>query len=491
MNGLIERVEQFGRPRIALVGDFLLDWYVYGDAERISQEAPVPVLRIVRRESQAGGAGNVAAAVAALGGQVACIGVIGDDPPGAEMDQMLADAGTDTTGLVRTAGRRTAVKTRFVGLAQHRHQQQLFRADDEQSAELPDALRADLRQALADRLADCDLVALEDYNKGVLDDAHTPQLIADARAAGKAVLVDPAMIDNYARYRGATCLTPNRYEAALASGIEITDTESMDAAGRVLLEQTGAEMLAITMDKEGIYLLPADGPGRQVPQRPRSVYDVMGAGDQVLAMIAVAAAEGCDWDQAAALANVAGGLEVEHFGIVPISREEVLMELGRMVGLRASKVLGRGILAREISRRRGQGQAVVFTNGCFDLLHMGHVRYLQQARELGDALIVATNSDQSVARLKGPSRPVIGQRERAEMLAALECVDYVTIFDEDTPKALLELLRPDVLVKGGTTDVVVGREIVTGYGGQVLTLPAVEGLSTTEIINRITETRQP
>ena len=205
-------------------------------------------------------------------------------------------------------------------------------------------------------------------------------------------------------------------------------------------------------------------------------------------MASVALAAGCDYERTVRLANVAGGLEVERFGVVPIERQEVVDEIQRMIGLRGSKVVSRGVLGEEVARRRGRGERVVFTNGCFDLLHMGHVRYLRQARELGSCLIVAINSDDSVRRLKGSARPIIGQDERAEMLGALECVDYVTIFDEDTPIPLLELLKPDVLAKGGTTPVVVGRELVEGYGGTVLTLELVSGLSTTQIIERIIAT---
>jgi D-beta-D-heptose 7-phosphate kinase/D-beta-D-heptose 1-phosphate adenosyltransferase len=298
--------------------------------------------------------------------------------------------------------------------------------------------------------------------------------------------VDPALIRDYRRYRGATLLTPNRFESELASGLKITDDAALAAVARRIVEAADAQAVLITLDKEGGYLMDRGGSGRRVPShKPRNVYDVTGAGDEVLAALAVAIAEGCTFDDAAALANVVGGLEVERFGVVPITRREVHEELREMVGLRGGKVLPRAVLAEEVARRRREGQTIAFTNGCFDLLHMGHVRYLQQARELGSCLIVAINSDDSVRRLKGPTRPIIGQDERAEMLAALECVDYVTIFDEDTPIPLLELLRPDVLAKGGTTPLVVGRDLVEGYGGRVLTLDMVAGLSTTQIIERI------
>jgi len=486
MQALVEIVERFGAPKVALLGDFMLDRYVYGHVERISPEAPVPVLRSLRGESVTGGAGNVARAILALGGHVACVGVVGQDPAGEEVHRLLNAAGADTSALVRVKGRRTTVKARYVGLAQHRHPQQMLRVDEEATDALDEEIQGTLRAAVRNQMASCKLLALEDYNKGVLCGAYVQKMIADARKAGAVVLVDPARIDDYRRYRGATLLTPNRYETELASGITITDEKSLEQAGRQVLQAADAEALVITLDKEGAYLLPRDGEGRRVPaSRPRQVYDVTGAGDEVLAMLSVAIASGCPYPEATALANIAGGLEVERFGMVPIRREEVLEELRRLVGLRGGKVMTRAHLAAELARRRRLGEKVVFTNGCFDLLHMGHVQYLQQARELGSCLVVAINSDESVRRLKGPPRPIIGADERAAMLAALECVDYVTIFPEDTPEPLLELLKPDLLVKGGTTPVVVGREIVERYGGKVLNLQAVKGLSTTKIIERI------
>ena len=487
MGPLIEVVERFGSPRIALVGDFMLDRYLYGDADRISPEAPVPVLQVARRESRPGGAGSVATSIQALGGQVSCIGIVGQDEAGEELMGYLSAAGAEAAALTRLAGRPTTLKQRLVGLAQHRHRQQMLRLDEESVAPLPESVLAGLRGSLRSVLPRCRAVALEDHDKGVFCEAATPQWIADARAAGVPVIVDPARIGDYRRYRGASVITPNRLEASLASGIEITDDDSLRRSAERLLLSAEAEAVVITLDKDGALLARPGQAGMRIPTRQRRVYDVAGAGDAVLAMLAVALAEGCALPEAVALANVAGGLEVERFGVVPIGREEVVDELRHMVGLRGGKVRPRGQLAEEVARRRRRGEIIVFTNGCFDLLHMGHVRYLQQAREQGSCLIVAINSDDSVRRLKGPSRPVIGQDERAEMLGALECVDYVTIFEEDTPMPLLELLKPDVLVKGGTTPVIVGKEFVEGYGGKVLNVGLVEGLSTTEIINRIVE----
>ena len=488
MRELVKIVEGFSSPRVALMGDFMLDRWVYGNADRLSQEAPVPVMKLdaSRRKTASGGAGNAAAAISALGAKVACIGVIGDDSAGEEVKRLLGAAGADTAGLIPLSDRHTTVKTRYVGLAQHRHVQQMFRVDSEVDGPIDKRVATMLAAAVRGELRQCKVLALEDYDKGVFSDAHTPNLIAEARKAGCSVIVDPALISSYRRYRGATLLTPNRYEASLASGVEITDDESLELAARKILSVTQAEAVVVTLDKEGAYLLTTDGPGKRIPTRPRTVYDVSGAGDEVLAMLAVAISEDCSYDDAIALANVAGGLEVQHFGVEPLSRDDIVDELRHIVGLRCDKTISRNTLSKELTRRRKSGEVIAFTNGCFDLLHVGHVRYLQQARRLGSCLVVGINSDASVKRLKGPERPVIGQAERAEMLGALECVDFVIIFDEDTPEALLEDLRPDVLAKGGTTDVVVGRELVEGYGGKVLTLDKVEGFSTTQIIDRIT-----
>ena len=488
MHHLIELIEGVDSPRVALLGDYMLDKYVYGDSERISPEAPVIVLRKTGAESRPGGAASVAASILALGGRVCCVGLIGQDAAGEELMSLLARDGAETSTLTRLAGRPTTVKQRIVGLARHRHRQQLLRMDEEAPERPPAGVNATIRASLRSAAANCQVVALADYDKGVLNDLDTPQLIADAQAAGATVIVDPAAIDDYRRYRGANIITPNRFEAELASKVKITNDKSLARCAERLLQAANAEAVVITLDSEGAYVTRKGEPGRRAATRQRAVYDVAGAGDVVLAMLSVALAGGAALDDAVALANVAGGLEVEQFGVVPITREEVADEVRRLVAIRSGKVVTRERLAKEIERLREDGGKVAFTNGCFDLLHMGHVRYLQQARQLGSCLIVAINSDDSIKRLKGPARPVIGQDERAEMIASLECVDYVTIFEEDTPEQLLELLQPETLVKGGSTGEIVGQAYVESYGGQAVKVDLVEGLSTTDIINKILET---
>jgi D-beta-D-heptose 7-phosphate kinase/D-beta-D-heptose 1-phosphate adenosyltransferase len=484
---IFDGIDGAGAPRVVLAGDFMLDEYVHGDVDRISQEAPIPILRVTRREYRSGGAGNVATAIAALGGRVECVGVVGGDPQAKKVIEPLTAAGVGTAGLVALPDRPTTIKTRYVGLAQHKNPHQILRVDDEVTTPLPDDVAKKLIDAVAAALDKDTILAFQDHNKGVLTDATAQAMIAAARKAGAKVVVDPAPVAEAGRYRGATLLTPNRHEAALAGGVTITNEASCRAAAEKILKLTDAQAVVITLDAQGSYLFDAQG-GRMIPTTPRAVADGTGAGDAVMAMLCVALAGGCETAAAVELANVAGGLEVERFGVVPVTRDEIRDELRRRIGLRRSKIMDRKRLTRELERIRRDGGTVVFTNGCFDLLHMGHVNYLQQAREHGTCLVVAINSDAGVQRLKGPTRPVIGQDERAKMLASLECIDFVTIFDEDTPEALLELLRPEVLVKGGSTDVIVGKDFVERYGGKVQRLDLIAGMSTTDIINRIVET---
>ncbi|MCD6364670.1 MAG: hypothetical protein J7M14_02220 [Planctomycetes bacterium] len=297
MHTLLERLESFDSPRIALLGDFMLDRWIYGNTERLSQEAPVPILRKVREKALTGGAGNVAQAVIALGARVTCIGVTGQDQDGNELGRLLSASGAETSYLIKLKNRVTTVKTRYVGLAQHRIAQQMFRVDAEETESIPDRAMVSLKAAVRSEIASCRVLALEDYDKGIFGNLHTPEIIAIARKAGRVVVVDPALINDYRRYRGATILTPNRFEAQLASGINITDDASLERAARQILLTAEADAVAVTLDKEGIYLLPRDGEGKLIPSRkPRSIYDVSGAGDEVIAVLAVALAGECSYE---------------------------------------------------------------------------------------------------------------------------------------------------------------------------------------------------
>ena len=491
MLDLMNFMESLGHPGIALLGDFMLDRYVYGNCERVSQEAPVPVLKIVRREQRCGGAASVAADILALGAGVCCFGVVGTDAAGDELMRQLGMQGGETSTLLRLPERPTTTKERLVGLAQHRHQQQMMRVDEEITDTVDRRILTSLRGAIRARMTNCKVLAIEDYDKGVICPVVTPQIIADARAAGIPVVVDPARIADYGRYRGCTLLTPNRQEAQTAGGVEIVDEKSLAQCADRVIQAAESDGVLITLDKEGSYLKRRGQAGQRFPAQARHVYEISGAGDVVLAMLCVAMAGGADWDTAAALGNVAGGLEVERFGAVPIKRQEILDRLAFEKRQQHGKVVSAATLMSEVARLHQAGKRIVWTNGCFDIMHAGHAQYLNFARRQGDALIVGVNSDASIRNNKGPGRPIVGQEDRAEVLAALECVDYVVIFDEPTPLDMIRAIRPDVLVKGADwKGAVVGQEEVEQAGGKVVLAAILPDRSTTGIINRIVNLHQ-
>lgn len=485
---LCQLLEDTARCRILVVGDFMLDRYVYGDAERISPEAPVPILRVVRQEAALGGSGSVVADVAALEAQVSCVGVIGDDADGRVIEDLLRKAGADPSGLLRISGRPTTRKTRLVGLAQHRHRQQLIRVDEENTDPVGEPHCGQLLATVERELARCQVVCIEDYNKGVVTNELSQAVIRLAKARGVPVLVDPANISDYSRYRGATAITPNRSETEKACGRRLRSIEAVRAAAREIHAACRCDYTCVTLDAEGAALIGPDGACEHVPTIARDVYDVTGAGDEVLAALAVALAAGGTMTEALALANVAGGLEVEKFGCVPIKREEVIGEILLQHAKDAGKIRTLDRLLPELARRRSKHEKIAFTNGCFDILHAGHVANFAFCREHADVLVVGLNSDASVRRLgKGDGRPVVEEKDRAEVLQALADVDYVVIFDDDTPLALIQAIKPDVLLKGAdwAGKTVVGQDVVEAHGGQVLLVPLVEGRSTTGIIERI------
>ena len=486
-DSIMKTVETLGSPAILLLGDFMLDRYITGDIERIRPEAPVPIMKVLGRKSQPGGAGSVAANIRALGGRVICVGVVGDDDAGAELCRQLSVAGANIDHLITLPGRTTTVKERYIGLAQHRHGQQILRVDHDTTTALPESIIDGLLSLAEELLSKVDAVCLEDYNKGLLSTRLCRAIIELAEKAGKPVLVDPARIDDYSKYAGADLICPNRFEAGLAAGCLLKDEQSTAEAARKLMEQNDFSAVVITMDKEGAYLLEKKGGGTMITTRPREVYDVAGAGDAVLAALAVAVASGCETSQAVALANVAGGLAVAKPGTATVSRQEILADLLAQRTAFGCKVRTPEQVVEELKRYRNNGQTVVFTNGCFDVLHTGHVSLLAQARAKGDVLVVGLNSDESIKANKGPDRPVCTEQQRASVLAALESVDYVVVFNETEPIGLLEKLRPDILVKGEDCIErgVVGREIVEGYGGKVELVPMVSGCSTTNIIKTI------
>ena len=484
---LMKTIESLSSPTILLIGDFLLDRYIWGDIDRISPEAPVPIMRVLKRESRPGGAASVAANIQALGARAICLGVLGDDDPGTELCRQLSLAGANIDNLLTLPGRPTTVKERFIGLAQHRHGQQLLRADSEDVSPLPQAIYDQVLAGIKELLPKADAVCLEDYGKGLLSPEVSRLAIDLAKKASKPILVDPARTADFSKYSGADLITPNRFEAALATGSEITDQMSLSRAAEKLLTEHKFGAVVITLDKDGAYLAQKGQESKMIPTRPREVYDVTGAGDVVLAALAVGVASGAELTEAISLANLAGGLAVQKMGAAIISRQDIMADLlASRVGS-STKICTTEQMAQQLKSFRQNGRTIVFTNGCFDVLHMGHVSLLAQAKAKGDILIVGLNSDESIRANKGPDRPVCTQAQRASVLAGLESVDYVVIYDETEPITLLDKLRPDVLVKGEDCIErgVVGRELVEGYGGKVELVPMVQGCSTTNIIQTI------
>ncbi|MBN1491418.1 MAG: bifunctional heptose 7-phosphate kinase/heptose 1-phosphate adenyltransferase, partial [Phycisphaerae bacterium] len=485
---LIKLVQSFRKQRVLLIGDLILDRYVYGDAERISPEAPVAVLKRRHHEDRVGGTGSVAASLVTLGMKVTCCGVVGLDDAGHRVRAMLEDLEVGTRGVLSLPDRPTTTKTRFVGLAQHRHPQQLLRLDHESCRPLSEEDEDRLLKVITRFVPAVDIVCIEDYDKGVVSEALCRHVIEMAAEEGKAVLVDPARLKDYGKYRGASALTPNRSEFAIVAGLADDQLSTIREVAAEFAESLDLEALVITLDREGALLrLRGDAPVH-VSTRVRSVYDNAGAGDAVLAMLAASVAAGASWLDATRLSNIAGGLEVEKFGCVPITKDEVIADLRLADRASAGKLRTVEELLPELDLRRRRGETVVFTNGCFDLLHPGHMRYLAQCRELGNIVIVGLNTDRSVQeQAKATDRPIQSEAVRAEMLSAVQYVDYVVLFDEPVPEPLIRKIRPDVLVKGEdwAERGVSGREFVEANGGRVVLLKLESGFSTTALIERI------
>ncbi|MHC4071413.1 MAG: D-glycero-beta-D-manno-heptose 1-phosphate adenylyltransferase [Planctomycetota bacterium] len=483
---LLKTVTNLGSPKVLVVGDFMLDVYVYGDALRISPEAPVPVLKVARTEHRCGGAGSVAANLAALGAVPHCLGVIGDDRNSEILREKLTEAGVDISGLLEAVNRPTVSKQRLIGLAQHLHRQQLIRIDEESAEPLSGEMNEAVLRTYEEKLPEVDIVCLQDYNKGLLSNSLCSRMIRLANEADRKVLVDPSPASDYSKYIGATVITPNRKESSAVVGFEVTNTETAAGAAEYLLRELKLQAVVITLDKEGAYLRTEDT-GRIVPTRARNVYDVTGAGDMVLATLAIALAAGCDYETAVQLSNIAGGVEVEKFGTATVTVEEIVDEIVSQHGGKGGKVHAVDSLVVELDRQRRQRKTIVFTNGCFDVLHRGHVEYLAFCRQQGDVVVVGLNSDSSVRTIKGPERPLYEQDDRAIILAALETVDYISIFDEPDPLNLIKKVKPDVLVKGEdwADKGVIGREFVESYGGRVVLARLVEGRSSSSTIEKM------
>ncbi len=478
LHEVIQEIEsRWAGKRLLVVGDAMLDKYVWGEVGRISPEAPVPVVRATHQSRQPGGAANVGLNLARLGAQTAVVGFAGDDEDGRLLAASLRENGV-TPELVVSEGFPTITKQRILS-----GQQQMLRLDSERVGPRAAADYSRLLETAMALLPGCNAVVLSDYAKGALTPEVCQAILGAARARGIPALVDPKSAD-FTRYRGATTVCPNLGELAAAVGGDARETNALLDAAEGLVRALDVEFLTATLGAQGIALI---RPGNRMlaPAVARRVFDVSGAGDTVIAVLALCLASGLKPETAVELANIAAGIVVGKVGTVPVEKHELLAALAPQIALHAEdKVLTRAELVQRVALWKANGERVVFTNGCFDLLHIGHITVLEQARRFGDRLIVAINSDASVRGLKGPARPIVGERERARVLAALAAVDAVVVFDEATPLEVIVATRPEAIVKGGDYDAasVVGAKEVESWGGQVKIVPTVEGFSTTGLI---------
>jgi D-beta-D-heptose 7-phosphate kinase/D-beta-D-heptose 1-phosphate adenosyltransferase len=476
----------FSQLKILVIGDIMLDRYIHGDVDRISPEAPVPVIRHAQRYERAGGAANVAMNLAGLGCQTFLAGFWGNDTEQAELTAILDRAHIDTTGVV-SSSLPTISKTRIVG-----RNQQLLRLDIESREAPPEIESRRLIDRATELATKVHAVILSDYAKGALTNELCGAVIHAARHAGIPILADPKTPD-FSKYSGATTVCPNLGELALATGIPAHHTEALLTAGQALVAEHDFQFLTVTMSEKGISLLRPDSKYHS-PARAREVFDVSGAGDTVIATLAAGLAGGLQAETAVELANLAAGIVVSKVGTVPIARHELVAALTPSTGTTAGeKILDLDRIKLRVSEWRASGETIVFTNGCFDLLHVGHITLLEECRRFGSKLVLGLNADASICRLKGPTRPIVGERERARIMAALAAVDAVVLFAEDTPLELIRAIKPNVLVKGGdyTIDTVVGHEDVIASGGRVEIIPTVEGFSTTNIVKKLTADSAP
>ncbi len=463
-------------PDILVVGDLMIDHYLWGRCERISPEAPVQVVEVQNETTVLGGAGNVINNLVSLGANVSVASVIGDDDNGEELLELLKKIQAKTCGIVVQKGRKTSKKSRVIA-----SNQQIIRYDKESKEDIELKAEAELFEAIAQKIEEYDAIILSDYGKGVLTHRLTHRIIALANKVGVRVFVDPKGED-YTKYKGAYTLTPNKKEASQATKIDIIDEASLKEALLQLKSTCDLDVSLITLSEEGIAIY--DETLKRFPTVAKEVYDVTGAGDTVIASLCFAISSGKTVEEACVFANLAAGVVVGKIGSATVTLDEIEeYESSLHKSTSEAHIKSFEEIKRIVEHQKAEGKRMVFTNGCFDILHVGHVKYLQEAKSFGDVLIVGLNSDASVKRLKGPTRPVNTQDDRAYILAALEAVDYVVIFDDDTPHELIKLIAPDVLVKGGDYK---GKEVVgTEFAKELKLVDFVDGKSTTKTIEKI------
>lgn len=477
-----EVLGEFAHAHVICIGDVMLDRFVYGAVERISPEAPVPVLRITHEREMLGGAGNVISNLAALGASAALVSVVGADEPGRRVRELIAEFPAIQSELADDPGRTTSTKIRCVAGSQ-----QMLRLDRETVAALSTTAASSIVAKLTAALRPHSVVVLSDYGKGVLTPELIQSVIATAKVAGRPVLVDPKGRD-YAIYRGADLITPNRSELALATGMPVDNDVNVIAAARRLIDQFDFGVVVAKRSEQGMTIVTRAGEVHHLRAEAREVFDVSGAGDTVTATLATAISCGQSWPRAAFLANLAAGIAVGKIGTAPTTIGELRRSvLASRRGQSERKIQGWDEAAATILKWKAAGLSVGFTNGCYDLLHPGHVRLLEEARAACDRLVVGLNSDSSVRRLKGPTRPVQAEHARATVLASLASVDALVLFEQDTPLELIRSLRPDVLVKGAdyTIQTVVGASDVQSWGGRVVLVDLVPEQSTTRLVKKM------
>lgn len=478
---ILETVERsFSSRRVLVVGDLMLDRYLWGVVERISPEAPVPVVRLDHKTHVVGGAANVAANLRALGCAVFLAGAVGADEDGRQLVELLQSSGIETAGILVMPDRPTICKTRILGC-----QQQMLRVDIEKPGELSSELQSQLLAEIKAHISTCSAIILSDYGKGLLSDSICQTIIRYGQEMSIPTFVDPKGL-HYKKYAGCDVISPNRMELAAATSTDYSDLELLLQKGERLRTDLGIRHLVVTLGELGIAVQEPGG-GHRFPALAREVFDVSGAGDTVIATTGAAVAAGLPLHEAIRLANVAAGIVVGKLGTVPISKDELLARLtydGE--ASYTDKICSLEALLKRVAQWRVAGQKIVFTNGCFDLLHVGHLALFEQAKREGDCLVVALNTDHSVHALKGAGRPIISEGARARIVAALPSVDAVVLFDEATPLNLIRAIQPHVLVKGGdySEEEVVGANDMKSWGGKVALIPLVEGSSTTEILKR-------
>jgi D-beta-D-heptose 7-phosphate kinase / D-beta-D-heptose 1-phosphate adenosyltransferase len=467
--------------KVLVVGDLIYDEFIWGDVQRISPEAPVQVVEWKADNDALGGAANVANNLAALGCHVYMSGIVGNDEKGARVIELLKEKGIEHKGVIRDKNRPTSNKTRIIA-----QNQQILRIDKENKNSITEEIEKKLCRYAEKIVSEIDGIICSDYLKGVLTENIIGCLVKEARKQGKMIIADPKGTD-YSKYKGINVLTPNKLELENASHIKIVDNGDLKRAAGLICEQCDSDAILVTRGKEGMSLFEKNGELCHIPTEAREVFDVTGAGDTAISLFGIALFSGASKQEASKLATIGAGIVVAKVGTSVVKKEEIEHFLKENEVLIGNKILGIKELKYILNSKRNEGNKIVFTNGCFDILHVGHIQYLQKAMEFGDLLVLGLNDDDSVRKLKGPKRPLINQDERANILAALDCIDYIALFSELTPENIIKEVMPDILVKGGDylPKDVVGKDIVESYGGRVEIVPFIEGYSTSSIVKKI------